>query len=98
MKLGQRLRELRDKAGITQLALSIKAGCSKNYISALERGVNKLTVPMFLEYCKALHLTPNDILGFRAEDRLIEAESVLSSMTDKEYAQAVRVLHALKQK
>ena len=63
-RLGQRLQELREQAGITQLELSIKARCSKNYISALERGINKLTVPMLLEYCQATHLTPNKILEY----------------------------------
>lgn len=41
-RLGRRLQELREQNDSTQLEFSIKAGCSKNYISARERGVNKL--------------------------------------------------------
>ena len=94
-QLGQRLKELRENADITQLDLSLSAGCSKNYISALERGINKLTVPMLLEYCKALHLTPNDVLNYSTDSRLSEIQSILQNMDEKGYQTALRILRAL---
>lgn len=95
-RLGQRLQELREQAGITQLELSIKAGCSKNYISALERGVNKLTVPMLLEYCKATHLSPNKILEYDDGEKLnSELLNILNTFTKEQYERAIIILKAL---
>ena len=37
-KFGKRLKECREKAGLTQEALAEKVGCSPTYVSALERG------------------------------------------------------------
>lgn len=94
--LGQRLQELREHAGITQSELSERAGCSKNYISAIERGVNKLTVPVLLEYCAILHKTPNEILGF--EDDAIpyhELLDIVKTFSREQYERAVRILKVL---
>ena len=98
-ELGQRLQQLREDAGITQGALSAKAGCSKNYLSAIERGVNKLTVPLLLEYCLALDKTPNEILGY--EDGGRKANPVLldiATSLDEEKAQlAIKILKTLQE-
>lgn len=37
-KIGKRLKEQREKAGLTQEELAEAVGCSSTYISALERG------------------------------------------------------------
>lgn len=95
-ELGSRLQYLREQADITQLELSERAGCSKNYLSAIERGVNKLTVPLLLEYCKAVHRTPNEILGFDQDKRLnSELLSILDSFDKEQYERAIRILKAL---
>lgn len=95
-ELGSRLQFLREQAGVTQLELSERAGCSKNYLSAVERGVNKLTVPVLLEYCKATHKTPNEILGFDQDKRLnSELLSILDTFDKEQYERAIRVLKAL---
>ena len=95
-ELGSRLQFLREQAGVTQLELSERAGCSKNYLSAVERGVNKLTVPVLLEYCKATHKTPNEILGFNQDKRLnSELLSILDTFDKEQYERAIRVLKAL---
>lgn len=95
-ELGSRLQRLREQADITQLELSERAGCSKNYLSAVERGVNKLTVPVLLEYCQAVHKTPNEILGFDQDERLnSELLSILDTFDKEQYERAIRVLKAL---
>lgn len=38
--VGRRFKECREKAGFTQAELSGKAGCTEQYISAIERGIN----------------------------------------------------------
>lgn len=95
-ELGSRLQYLREQSDITQLELSERAGCSKNYLSAVERGVNKLTVPVLLEYCQAVHKTPNEILGFEQDKRLnSELLSILDTFDKEQYERAIRILKAL---
>ena len=95
-ELGQRLQELREQAGITQLVLSEKAGCTKNYLSAVERGVNKLTVPLLLEYCAALHKTPDEVLGYD-DGRKLNSEllDIIGAFNKEQYEQAIKILKAL---
>lgn len=80
--LGHRLKTLREKKGITQEKMSIEAGCSKNYISAIERGVHKLTVPMLIEYCRVLQLTPNEIL--QITEKMDEYTELINSLKPDE--------------
>ena len=66
--------------------MSGRAGCSKNYLSAVERDVNKLTVPLLLEYCKAVRKTQNETLGFDQDERLgSELLSILDSFDKEQY-------------
>lgn len=98
-ELGHRLQKLRAQKGLTQLDMAISAGCSKNYISALERGVNKCTVPYLLEYCKALHITPDQALGYSEPPRNTdEAKEILDTLDDNQYALAIRLLKAIRAK
>lgn len=60
--LGNRIRELRKRAGLTQEELAIFSEVSSNYISMLERGTSSLNVNNLLQIAKALRVTPNDIL------------------------------------
>lgn len=95
-KLGQRLQEFREQAGVTQAELSERAGSSKNYLSAIERGVNKLTVPVLLEYCDALHKTPNELLGFDdGKKHNHELLDIIDTFDKEQYERAIRVLKAL---
>ena len=97
-ELGQRLQTLREQAGITQLALSEMAGCSKNYLSSVERGKIKLTVPLLLEYCSALHKAPNEVLGYEdGKKHNSELMSIIETFSKEQYEQAVKILKAIQQ-
>ena len=52
--LGQRIKEARVKAGLTQSALAEKADVSTNHISAIERGVSDTKTEPFASIVKAL--------------------------------------------
>lgn len=41
-KIGKRVKEAREKSGITQADLSEKAGVSVTYISSIERGLSSI--------------------------------------------------------
>lgn len=61
---GQRLRRLRDVAGITQEELAERAGLSRNAISALERGERRRPHPHTVRrLVAALQLSPSDAAG-----------------------------------
>lgn len=51
---GEKLRELREHAGLTQAALGEKAGTAANTIARLERGEHEPTWPMVLKLAQAL--------------------------------------------
>jgi len=59
------LRRLRVRAGLTQLALAIRAGCSANSISLIERGA-PLSAEMAERLARALHCNPSDLTDVRA--------------------------------
>jgi transcriptional regulator with XRE-family HTH domain len=57
-QIGERLRELRLKAGITsQEALANRAGMRRTYIGRLERGESGVTVEMLVAILAAIPLT-----------------------------------------
>lgn len=52
---------------------------------------------MFIEYCEALHVTPNEILGYTDTDKeILELKSLFGNMDKDEYDRAIRVIKALK--
>jgi DNA-binding XRE family transcriptional regulator len=55
---GGRLRELRERQGLTQPQLAGKAGMAKDSLARLERGEQVPTWPTVLLLCAALEVTP----------------------------------------
>ncbi|WP_020469430.1 helix-turn-helix transcriptional regulator [Zavarzinella formosa] len=54
MTFGQKLREMRIKAGLSQAKLSLKAGLTPNTIQSLERGKRIPTLPVMQLLSRAL--------------------------------------------
>lgn len=61
-KLGTALAKLRKKYNFSQSQFATKVGVTPHFISSLERGCVKLSVPLLIEYCRVLNITPNDVL------------------------------------
>lgn len=59
--LRRRLRAVREKFGVTQVALSDALGRSQTFISDVERGVRRLDLVELWQYCGALGI---DLTGF----------------------------------
>jgi len=57
------LRDLRERAGITQLALAESLGNTQTFISKVERGERRIDVVEFVEICDALGVDP--VASFR---------------------------------
>ncbi len=63
-KLGQRIAALRKKQGLTQEALAELIGCSVEFISLVERGVNAPSVAGLQGFADALKVGVCDLFTF----------------------------------
>ncbi len=63
-KLGQRIAVLRKKQGLTQEALAEVIGCSVEFISLVERGVNAPSVAGLQGFADALNVEVRDLFTF----------------------------------
>lgn len=61
--IGHNLRVLRKQSGMTQSELAEEIGVSKDHISHAEIGFGSISMPLLLEICRALNVTPNDVLS-----------------------------------
>ncbi len=59
--LGQRIRTLRAKTGLSQEALAAAAGIHRTYMSALERGVYNPTFTTLRKLARALRVHPGKL-------------------------------------
>jgi len=60
--LGETLRQARLKAQLTQEALAVKAGLSREYVSKIESGHQSPTVETLLKLCQAIGVRASDII------------------------------------
>ncbi|MFN0076405.1 MAG: helix-turn-helix domain-containing protein [Prosthecobacter sp.] len=66
-KLGQRISALRKKQGLTQEALAEVIGCSVEFISLVERGVNAPSVAGLQGFADALKVEVRDLFTFEGK-------------------------------
>lgn len=60
---GKRLRQLRERAGLTQVELSIKAGINTMACSRIERGVVQPTLATVQALANALNVSVDELLA-----------------------------------
>jgi transcriptional regulator with XRE-family HTH domain len=63
-KLGQRIADLRKTRHLTQAQLAKAVGCSVEFISMVERGVNAPSVARLEDFAKALKVRVVDLFTF----------------------------------
>ncbi|MFD3005108.1 helix-turn-helix domain-containing protein [Thermus tengchongensis] len=66
--VGQKLRELRLKRGLSQTKLAQKVGVSQTFISALEMGLKQPSLKTLLALADALSVSPDELLHVAAEE------------------------------
>ena len=82
MEIGNKLKRLRLKLGLTQEELADRCELSKGFISLLERD---LTCPSIATLCDILESLGTDLPGFfseKAEEKILFTESDTKTMTD----------------
>lgn len=67
--IGDKLYEIRNKKIMSRAEVAEKAGLSDRTYADIERGSVTMRVDSLLKICKALNITPNDIL---VSDNVIE--------------------------
>lgn len=69
-KLGKRIAALRKACGLTQVRLARQVGCSVEFISLVERGVNAPSVAGLEKFAKALKMEVVDLFTFERRKRV----------------------------
>ena len=67
--LGQRIAELRKARQLTQTGLAKKIGCSVEFISLVERGVNAPSVAGLEKFARVLKVEVADLFTFERKKR-----------------------------
>lgn len=68
-KLGRRIAELRRGRKLTQEQLAEAVGCSVEFISLVERGVNAPSVAGLADFAKVLKVEVRDLFTFEERKR-----------------------------
>lgn len=68
--LGRTIRQRRKQAGLTQEQLAEAADLHENFLSRLEQGHQEPGLFVILRLCRALHLTPGELLDDFTVSRL----------------------------
>lgn len=61
LALGEAIREVRRKAGLSQEQLALNASVDRAFVSALERGQRNVTLVNILKICRALDERPSSL-------------------------------------
>ena len=73
MKIGEKIFELRRKAGLTQRDLALKIGVTPSAVGNYEQGVSFPREEVLYRLFDALDCTPNELFGFEEETVTIAA-------------------------
>lgn len=60
---GQRIRRIRKEKSLTQEALAEQVGISASFLGHIERGSRIASLETLMQLCRALAVSPNDLLG-----------------------------------
>ncbi len=60
--IGNKLHAIRKQSGLTQAAVAEAAGLSDRTYADIERGTVNMRTETILRICRALHITPDEIL------------------------------------
>lgn len=100
-KLGQRIRELRKSAGITQEELGEKSSLSYKFIGELERGQVNVSIDSIARIAEALGVKIGDLFSkekIPVQKILIKEESPLSKLSSQDLQlikKALRILNRI---
>ena len=93
MDVGERIRFLRTKDGLSQNALAEKAGVAQTHLRRVELGAADITVGHLRLICDALGISLKDF--FNASDDMEEAAAAMSNLTPRQKNLLIEFLKSL---
>lgn len=97
--IGNRIKELRKKRGLSQEQLSEKAEITPNYLSRVERGTENPTLDMFIKLAKALEVDMWEMFEFGHRGSRRDLKSILNKIAgeadEEQLRLTVKVIRAI---
>lgn len=97
-RLNKRLQDFRKEAHIQQQEMADYCGLSKNYLSAMERGINKCNAHVLISYAKKLNVSLDVLTGLSStgkESIIPELKTVLENMSHENQKKLLEILNIL---
>ncbi len=93
-EIGNALYRIRKNRGLTQTEVAEIADLSDRTYADIERGGVNMRLETLLKICRALNITPNDILTVECPRKLTEADivDIMSDCTEYEKETALKLL------
>ena len=94
--IGEKLFAIRKRMGMTQAQVAEASDLSINTYAEIERGEVNTSIESIMSICRALHITPDDILTERPEGVADEADILarLQACRPRDKATALSILDA----
>ena len=93
MNIGNRIKNLREKSGLTQNSLAEKAGVSQTHLRRVELGHADITVGHLQLICDALEISIKDFFNVNEESE--ELAFALSNLLPKQKKLLIEFLKSL---
>lgn len=93
--IGNKLYEIRKKAGMTQAEVAEAAGLSDRTYADIERGSVNMRIETILRICDVLHITPNTLFTSEEEPSVHRQEvlwQALDTLPSKQKETALQLL------
>lgn len=94
-EIGARIRKYREMQGISQKEMAQRIGVSNSRVSNWEQGINRPGADILAEICKALNVSPSEMLDVRlSPDDLNDQERkvIMAYRTKPDLQKAVNIL------
>ena len=97
-ELGNRIKRLRKELGISQKELAERIGVSNSRVSNWEQGINRPDADILADICKALNVSPSELLDVRLSPEDLsdqERKVIMAYRTKPDLQKAVNILLGL---
>lgn len=94
-EIGNRIRKYRKESGLTQEQLAEKISVTKSRVSNWEQGINRPDADIIGNICRALNVSPSDLLDVHLTDDELNAHEkkvIKAYRTKEDLQQAVDIL------
>ena len=97
--LGKRINEVRKDRGLTADKLSESCNINATYLRQIEGGVKMPSLPVFIDMCRALRISPDYLLQDELEENEIstirEIEELWKSVSPEKQALVLAMIKAV---